>query len=283
MLTIRKNKGRLDKKGFAISGMVYPILILTLFLIVQILFTFQSRKNILNREKDKLLNSVNQANEIYDFEKLTNLINEQQSKISTLENRVGVLENAVQDSELKILNGVNPTTLTKRGKYYILSAVDIPYGSSGYFEVETTSDPTWRRITYKYNGGSAIYEKIMQKDTWGNWKMIAGEVELWSGSLVPNDSIVDFQYDLRPYGTLRFVFNSGEYTVDAAYIRSSSWTGGVTGWATPGAGNELVGIGAYNTGDKKLSIRAGTRTSWKGLSLTSSDNSKPITKIIGRP
>lgn len=48
-----------NNKGFAISELIYPILILFLFLIVMLLVTLQSRKNILNRNKENFINEIN--------------------------------------------------------------------------------------------------------------------------------------------------------------------------------------------------------------------------------
>lgn len=79
--------------------MIYSILILTLFLIVQILFTFQSRKNILDWEKNQLLDTVNKANEVYDLEKITNLLEEQQKKIEELQNLVTSIKDSMYAKE----------------------------------------------------------------------------------------------------------------------------------------------------------------------------------------
>lgn len=51
-----------NNKGFAISGAVYPILILTIFLIMQLLSTLQSRKIILDNIKNDLIDYVNSGN-----------------------------------------------------------------------------------------------------------------------------------------------------------------------------------------------------------------------------
>lgn len=69
------------KDGFAVSGMIYPILILTLFLIFQILFTFRSRKGILDSQKNSLLESINGENKVYTLEELSKIVNELNKKI----------------------------------------------------------------------------------------------------------------------------------------------------------------------------------------------------------
>ena len=54
-----------NNKGFAISGMIYPILILSIFLIVELLATLQSRKMILDKNKNDLVNELNKVQKVY--------------------------------------------------------------------------------------------------------------------------------------------------------------------------------------------------------------------------
>lgn len=83
--------GKLGNKGFAISGMIYPILILTIFLIVSLLTTLQSRKEVLDYNKKQLLDDINKSNEIYDLETLTELVKKQQETIDEINNKYSKL------------------------------------------------------------------------------------------------------------------------------------------------------------------------------------------------
>lgn len=79
---------KIKEKGFAISGIIYPILIITLFLVVQILFMLQTRKSVLDKSRTELADSVNSANEVYNNEELSTLVSEQQKKIDNLEKQM---------------------------------------------------------------------------------------------------------------------------------------------------------------------------------------------------
>lgn len=79
---------KIKKNGFAISGIVYPILIITIFLVVQILFMLQTRKSVLDKSRTELADSVNNANQVYNNEELSTLISEQQKKIEELEKKM---------------------------------------------------------------------------------------------------------------------------------------------------------------------------------------------------
>lgn len=74
--------GNLGNRGFAISGMIYPILILTLFLIVQILTTLQTRKVILDSNKEKLLTEINDSSRVYTLEELTKIVQDLQQEMN---------------------------------------------------------------------------------------------------------------------------------------------------------------------------------------------------------
>lgn len=104
---------KINKKGFAISGIVYPILIITVFLVVQVLFMLQTRKNVLDKSKTELADSINGANKVYTNEELSTLISDQQKKIDELESKV---KNSGKDmypvgSVYTSIKNVNPSTL----------------------------------------------------------------------------------------------------------------------------------------------------------------------------
>ena len=74
--------GNLGNRGFAISGMIYPLLILTLFLVVQILATLQTRKVVLDSNKEKLLTEINDSSRVYTLEELTKIVQDLQQEIN---------------------------------------------------------------------------------------------------------------------------------------------------------------------------------------------------------
>ena len=74
--------GNLGNRGFAISGMIYPLLILTLFLVVQILTTLQTRKVVLDSNKEKLLTEINDSSRVYTLEELTKIVQDLQQEIN---------------------------------------------------------------------------------------------------------------------------------------------------------------------------------------------------------
>ncbi len=54
-----KRKWKKTANGFALSGMVYPILILLIFLVVQLLVMLGSRKTVLDKNQNAVLDSIN--------------------------------------------------------------------------------------------------------------------------------------------------------------------------------------------------------------------------------
>lgn len=63
-------------KGFAVSGLLYPILILVAFVIVQMLVLLGTRKMVLDQNRNQLIDSLNNSNKVYTNEELTTLITE---------------------------------------------------------------------------------------------------------------------------------------------------------------------------------------------------------------
>ena len=47
------------KNGFAISGVLYPILILIVFLVVQVLTMLGTRKMVLDKNRNQLIDTMN--------------------------------------------------------------------------------------------------------------------------------------------------------------------------------------------------------------------------------
>lgn len=92
---------KINNKGFAVSGILYPILILTVFLIIQILTMMASRKTVLDKNKQQLLDSVNTSNKIYTNEELSILISEQAQLIADLQSTSNNRLNALEQNQLK--------------------------------------------------------------------------------------------------------------------------------------------------------------------------------------
>lgn len=57
----------MNNKGFAVSGIIYGILVLFIILLIALLSMFNSRKTVLDELKDKVLNEVGSNVEIKDF------------------------------------------------------------------------------------------------------------------------------------------------------------------------------------------------------------------------
>lgn len=79
---------RLNNKGFSVSSILYPILILTVFLIVQVLTMMASRKTVLDKNKQQLLDSVNASNKIYTIEELSILVSNLQEENQMLKTKL---------------------------------------------------------------------------------------------------------------------------------------------------------------------------------------------------
>ena len=73
-------KKRLNNKGFAVSGILYPILILTIFLIVEILTLMSTRKTVLDKSKKELLNKIDESGRVYTNEELSAILDDLTSK-----------------------------------------------------------------------------------------------------------------------------------------------------------------------------------------------------------
>ena len=49
----------MNNKGFAVSGILYALLLLFITILVMLLFNFQNKKNILDKLKQDTLNKIN--------------------------------------------------------------------------------------------------------------------------------------------------------------------------------------------------------------------------------
>lgn len=96
-----KQNRHLGNKGFAISGIIYPILILALFLIVQILIMMASRKVVLDKNKQQLLDSINLSNKVYTNEELSILLKEAQDTIKTQNDKINLLEKTIEEHKVE--------------------------------------------------------------------------------------------------------------------------------------------------------------------------------------
>jgi len=85
----------MNNKGFAVSGIIYGILVLFIILLIALLSMFNSRKTVLDELKDKVLNEVGSNVEIKDFTYTKNNITEEYK----------VLIKGYYKIELKNING----------------------------------------------------------------------------------------------------------------------------------------------------------------------------------
>ena len=84
----------LTSKGFAISGIMYAILIISLLLVLGTLKTIQNRKTIIDKLKSETVNAVDSNN----YQNLLNEVNNLKSRLTTLENNITSLESITSDT-----------------------------------------------------------------------------------------------------------------------------------------------------------------------------------------
>lgn len=103
---------KLNNRGFAVSSVLYPILILTIFLIVQVLTMMASRKTVLDKNKQQLLDSVNASNKIYTTEELSILVGDLQKSVDTLKTENTNLKNQI-GTQFKFIETLHLSNETK--------------------------------------------------------------------------------------------------------------------------------------------------------------------------
>lgn len=101
-------KKRLNNKGFAVSGILYPILILTIFLIVEILTLMSTRKTVLDKSKQELLNKIDESGRVYTNEELSAILDDLTSKRDSVLGKtypVGSVYISISDTDPKTVFG----------------------------------------------------------------------------------------------------------------------------------------------------------------------------------
>ena len=58
----------MNNKGFAVSGIIYGLLVLFIIMLIALLAMFNTRKTVLDQLKNKVLNEVGSNTEIKEFE-----------------------------------------------------------------------------------------------------------------------------------------------------------------------------------------------------------------------
>lgn len=56
----------MNKKGFAITGIIYTLMVLFIILIIALLAMFNDRKNLLDELRERVLNNINTSNDVVD-------------------------------------------------------------------------------------------------------------------------------------------------------------------------------------------------------------------------
>lgn len=116
---------------------------------------------------------------------------------------------------------IDPKTLTLDGSYIITPVSGTtPYDNqTGYFTVKAIG---WRdrviTVDYRHNGTSWRIDCI--EGVWSGWKLIAGEVALWYGSVINKDIIIDLNMPIDYFGEI-IVNNSGGWSYSGKVISSS--------------------------------------------------------------
>ncbi len=86
-----------NNKGFAISGVIYPLLIIVTFFTIQILFMLNNRKVVLDDINAELVEQVDANNKVYTNEEITVLLEEQNATIAAQNDKIKELENEKLD------------------------------------------------------------------------------------------------------------------------------------------------------------------------------------------
>lgn len=117
---------RMNNKGFAVSGILYTILIIFMVSMVTLLFNLQNRKTILDELKTDVVDAVESDN---NYEYLLNEINELKAQIGSTN-----IDDTIT-SNINILN--NNTTWKKIDVDYSFTTVDLSWKSIGkYSEIK---------------------------------------------------------------------------------------------------------------------------------------------------
>lgn len=147
--------GRLNK-GFAISGILYPILILTVFLMIQLLTILGTRKVVLDQNSKRLLETVNSGNKVYTNEELSTIITDLEARIDSLTTENASLKTEMNSVKSNLSNNYVTKVAMKNPANQIKSSI------MGIFDggMDSTADPSTKMFARNSNSTPNDYKKV---------------------------------------------------------------------------------------------------------------------------
>lgn len=178
-------------------------------------------------------------------------------------------------------NTIDPKTLVYEGNYVCGGCIPgtSPIDNVGcHITVKAlTADNRTLIIDYRHNG--TCWRNDMVNGVWGTWKLIAGEVLLWSGS-ISTPSTIDINYDIGMFGNLTVyqdsVLLSGVVGGSTYIMCNTSYTSGSVGVLNPVCGFIKI-FGKQQLRLYEMSPRAIV------IGSTVTSGASTISVIMGRP
>ena len=166
---------KLNNKGFAISGILYAVMILFLTLVVSLLALLSNRKLVLDKYKKEIKENLNSSIETYNariqLAENTNYIHMTEEELAEYDYKSqvsGCLNNGEHDPELYTLCDFNEADITNLLNYKIYTKSGVEINSFGFDKIQS-SDGFKTSIAY-YN----YYEK----DENGNYMLDSSKKNL---------------------------------------------------------------------------------------------------------
>ena len=218
---------KLKNQGFAISGVLYPILVLVVFLIVQMLTMLGTRKIILDNNRNQLVDALDTNNKVYTNEELSALVSAQAAELKRLSNyaetpAVANLNSASETSEATM--GFDSNTTGKPGCTSGM-VQNIGYGSAA----QAGSGKYWQYQIAYCTTGEVFYRYRKDSTSTSAWSV-------WANDSYPIGSIYITIKDTNP----------------------SSYLGGT--WVAFGTGRTLVGVDTSQTEFETVEKTGGEKT-----------------------
>ncbi len=162
------------KNGFAVSGILYPILVLVIFLIAQILTVLGTRKVVLDQNSKRLLETINRENKVYTNEELSELVNQLKEENKKLTANVYTKEEVdsfmkgVQKEYSKVID-LRDSSYNINTWYPVVGVMDRNMGTYRHLRcianIGSSGTPSWATHT---NGFSVSVDLLTQLGAWGN-------------------------------------------------------------------------------------------------------------------
>lgn len=167
----------MNNKGFAVSGILYTILLIFLALLMMLLFNFEGKKNILDNIKSELYNDVNDA------------------KYFKYENGTAIYFNPETGNICSESLAVS-TTGTKTGcmKWYIFNDSDDKSSVDMILDHNTTAQIVWNSTGSNTVGPDTTFLSQLKTDT-SSWLGVATRTD----NYVINNGAINYTIDYNTY------------------------------------------------------------------------------------